>query len=130
MVGLIVFVNETSILTSCVENQLLLTSKLQKTRNKLPSLTSEYAEDGIFNADESGVYYRQLPTRYLIEKGKTCKGGKKIERTDYCFVVLQCTGGGGLKPHVIGNAARPRAFKMNNVKLDDLHVIWRYIRRG
>jgi hypothetical protein len=33
-----------------------------------------------------------------------------------------------LKPLIIGNAARPGAFKINNVNLDD-HVIWRYIRR-
>jgi 3-polyprenyl-4-hydroxybenzoate decarboxylase len=34
--------------------------------------------------------------------------------------------GGGLKPLIIGNAACPTAFKMNNVKLDDLPVIWRW----
>jgi transposase len=31
-------------------------------KHKLPSLISEYAEEDIFNADESGVFYCQLPT--------------------------------------------------------------------
>jgi hypothetical protein len=49
---------------------------------------------------------------------------EKIERMDYSFVVLQCTGE-KLKPLITGNAARPIAFKMNSMKLDDLPVIWR-----
>jgi hypothetical protein len=46
-------------------------------KHKLPSLISEYAEEDIFNADESGAFDRQLPTRTFIEKGETCKGGKE-----------------------------------------------------
>jgi hypothetical protein len=35
-----------------------------------------------------------------------------------------------LKPLIIGNTAHPRALKMNNVKLDDLPVIWRYNKKA
>jgi hypothetical protein len=58
----------------------------------------------------------------LIEKVETCKGGKKSKER---ITVLLCCNAWGekLKPLIIGNAARPTAFKMNNVKLDDLPVI-------
>jgi hypothetical protein len=41
------------------------------------------------------------------------------------ITVLFCCSAQGekLKPLITGNAAHPRAFKMNNVKLDDLPVI-------
>jgi hypothetical protein len=35
-----------------------------------------------------------------------------------------------LKPLIIGNAARPRAFKINNVELGDLPVIWPYNKKA
>ncbi|XP_021928999.1 tigger transposable element-derived protein 6-like [Zootermopsis nevadensis] len=92
-------------------------------KRKLPSLLLGYAEEDIFNADESGLFYRQHPTRSLIERRETCKGGKKSKER---ITVLLCCNSRGekLKPVVIVNAARPRAFKTNNVKLDDLPVIW------
>ncbi|XP_021934281.1 tigger transposable element-derived protein 6-like [Zootermopsis nevadensis] len=88
-------------------------------KRKLPSLLLGYAEEDISNADETGLFYRQLPTRSLIEMRDTCKGGKKCKGR--ITVLLCCNSRGAkLKPLVIGNAARPRAFKTNNVKLDDL----------
>jgi hypothetical protein len=39
-----------------------------------------YAEDNIFNEDESEVFYRQLSTLSLIENGETCKGEKKSKK--------------------------------------------------
>jgi hypothetical protein len=56
---------------------------------KLPSLTSEYAEEDIFKADESGVFYCQLPMQSFIEKVETCKGGKKLkERILFCCAAM------------------------------------------
>jgi hypothetical protein len=72
------------------------------------------------------VFYRQLPKRSFIENGETCKGGGKKSK-ERMTVLLRCNARGAkLKPLIIRNAARPRAFKMNYVKLDDLLVIWRY----
>jgi hypothetical protein len=65
----------------------------------------------------------------LIEKGETCKGGKKSKER---ITVLLCCNARGkkLKPLIIGNAARPRAFKINNVKFNGLRVIWRYNKKA
>jgi hypothetical protein len=72
------------------------------------------------------VFYRNFQ-RNFDWKRWDMQRREKIERTDYCFVVLQCTGGGGggLKPHIIVNAAHPRALKIKNLKFNYLPVIWR-----
>jgi hypothetical protein len=64
-------------------------------KHKLPSLKLECAEEDIFNADECGVFYRQLPTRFLIEKGETCKGGKKSKERITVLLCCNARGRGG-----------------------------------
>jgi hypothetical protein len=68
------------------------------------------------------MFYHQLPTRSLVEKGETCKGRKKLKER---ITVLLCCNARGekLEPVVTGNAALPRAFNINNVKLDNLRAI-------
>jgi transposase len=93
-------------------------------KQKLPHLIADYELQNIFNADESGFFYRQLPTRSLVQKGEPCKGGKKAKER---LTVLFCCSATGemLKPMVIGNAARPRAFKQANVNPKNLPVEWK-----
>jgi hypothetical protein len=50
------------------------------------------------------------------------------ELSSFCCAVMHW--GKKLEPLIIGNAARPRAFNINNVKLDDLPVIWRYNKKA
>lgn len=93
-------------------------------KRKIPSLVAEYDVSDIFNADESGFFYRQLPTRTLVKMGESCKGGKKAKER---ITVLFCCSATGekIKPMVIGNAARPRVFKQNNIDIKNLPVEWK-----
>lgn len=92
-------------------------------KRKLPSIISGYQPENIFNADESGFFYRQLPTKSLTIKGEKCKGGKKAK--DRITVLFCCSmKGEKLTPLVIGNAENPRIFKKMNVKPSDLPVLW------
>ncbi len=45
--------------------------------NKLPKLLEEYEPKDIFNADETGLFFKLLPDRTYTFKGDTCHGGKK-----------------------------------------------------
>ena len=36
-----------------------------------------YELDNIFNADEFGLFYQQLPSRCMSKKGEICSGGKR-----------------------------------------------------
>ena len=62
-----------------------------------------------FNADETAVFYRQLLRQSMVFKGESCKVGK-IAKERLNTMCCSATGD-KLKPLVIGNAARPRAFK-------------------
>ena len=69
-----------------------------------------YRLEEIFNADETGLFFRALPSRSLTVKGDDCRGGKKSK--DRISVLLACSAvGEKLTPFVIGHSARPRCFK-------------------
>ena len=57
--------------------------------SRLQSMCDGYALRDIFNADETGLFFRALPTRSLAIKGEEAKGGKKSkERVTVCWLVL------------------------------------------
>ena len=42
----------------------------------LPSLLAEYKPEDIFNADETGLFWKCLPDKTMRFKGDRCSGGK------------------------------------------------------
>ncbi len=82
---------------------------------RLSTICDGYEPKDIFNADETGLFYRALPERSLVAKGDSCKGGKKSK--DRVTVLLACSAAGEkLKPLVIGRkAANPRCFRGYNL---------------
>jgi hypothetical protein len=79
-------------------------------KSKLHLVIKECRQLNQFNADEAGLFYRQMPRKSLIQKGEKCKGGKVAKER---LSVLFCCSATGekLKPLVTGNAALPHAFK-------------------
>lgn len=45
-------------------------------KSRLPSICDGYAPADIFNADETGLFFRMLPNRSLVSKADSCKGEK------------------------------------------------------
>ena len=43
----------------------------------LPGLLNDYSPENIFNADETGLFFKCLPDWTLTFKGETCSGGKQ-----------------------------------------------------
>ena len=89
---------------------------------KLPSLLLGYQCEDVYNADESGLFFRALPDKTLALKSEKCSGGKLSKER---LTVLFCASMTGQKEKllVIGKSARPRALK--NVSIKDLPVIWK-----
>jgi hypothetical protein len=79
-------------------------------QEKLPSLLRDYNPRDIFNADETGLFFRALPNKTYSLKGEKCSGGKLAKER---LSILHCvnTAGEREKLFVIGRAARPRAFQ-------------------
>ncbi|XP_061190462.1 tigger transposable element-derived protein 6-like [Saccostrea echinata] len=46
-------------------------------KEKLPIILQTYSPDDIYNADETGIFFRMLPDKTLEFKDVDCHGGKK-----------------------------------------------------
>ena len=77
---------------------------------RLPSMCDGYSFNNIFNADETGMFFRSIPNRSMVEKGDACKGGKK-SKDRLTFLFCASAVGEKLKPLVIGKSLNPRCFK-------------------
>lgn len=94
---------------------------------KLPSIVSGYEPRDIYNADESGLFFRALPDKTMALKSEKCFGGKLSKER---LTILFCVNMVGEKEKllVIGKAARPRAFK--NVNIKDLPAFWKHNKKA
>jgi hypothetical protein len=74
-----------------------------------PKMREGYSDSNIFNADETGLFFRLTPERTLKFKGEKCVGGKLLKDS---VIVLVCTNADGTKKR--RKAENPRCLK--NVK--------------
>ena len=77
---------------------------------RVPELVAGYAQNNIWNMDETGLFWKALPDRGFGVKGKQCTGGKKSkQRFTVAFFVT--ASGEREKPIIIWKAANPRCLK-------------------
>ena len=76
----------------------------------LPMILSRYDLRDIYNADEFGLFYQQLPTKSFHLKGERCAGGKLSK---VCLTGLAASNAAGekLPMFFIEKAEKPRCFK-------------------
>ncbi|XP_060868646.1 tigger transposable element-derived protein 4-like [Metopolophium dirhodum] len=86
-----------------------------------PKLREGYTDDQIYNADETGLFYRMLPNRTLKFKGEKCSGGKMSKERLTVLVSASMTGK-KMKLIIIGKSRNPRCFK--NINSDCLPVTY------
>lgn len=70
----------------------------------------------IYNADESGLYWKLLPTKTFVSSDEKMAPGRKLAKDRLTFMV--CTNASGthkVKLLVIGKAKKPRSFKQDFV---------------
>lgn len=80
-------------------------------QNVFPDLIRNYDKDNIFNADETGVFFKCLPNKTLAFKNEKCFGGKSSKERITVMVGCNMTGSEKLKLLVIGKSKNPRCFK-------------------
>lgn len=91
--------------------------------------------DAIFNADETGLFWKMLPNKTLVHAGEATAPGRKISKER--VTVLLCANSSGtkrIKPLLIGKAKKPRSFRNKTVHLNYLHsknawIVFFYCRR-
>ncbi|XP_051161251.1 tigger transposable element-derived protein 4-like [Leptopilina boulardi] len=76
-----------------------------------PNLRKQFSDENIFNADETGLFYKMMPDRILKFKGESCSGGKMSKERITVMVTGNLTDTIKKKLLVIGKSQRPRCFK-------------------
>lgn len=95
---------------------------VEQWKEKIRLLVHNYEPCDIYNGDETGLFFRAIPSKTLCVQGDKCIGGKQSKERLTIFLCSNMTGSIE-KPMVIGKAAKPRCFK--NLYLDKLPVIWK-----
>ncbi|XP_065265437.1 tigger transposable element-derived protein 1-like [Emys orbicularis] len=82
----------------------------------------DYLPEQVFNADETGLFWKKMPNRTYISKSERQAPGFKAAKD--CVIVLFCGNAAGhlIKPGLLYRAANPRALKDKNKTL--LPVFW------
>ena len=94
----------------CGESGEVQGSTVDSWKERLPEIVSNYTKEDIWNMDETGVFWRALPSKGFGEKGKGCRGGKQSkQRITVAFFVSAA--GVKEKPIVIWKSANPRCLK-------------------
>ncbi|XP_056645814.1 tigger transposable element-derived protein 6-like [Diorhabda sublineata] len=73
-----------------------------------------YSDSDVFNADETGLFYKLTPDRTLHFKGEKCSNGKLSKERITVLVAANMSGSEKRKHFVIGKSKNPHCFK--NVK--------------
>lgn len=79
-----------------------------------PNLRRGYEDVDIFNADETGLFYRVTPDKTLKYQGEKCVGGKHSKERITVLVCANMTGSEKRKLLVVGHSRTPRCFKNCN----------------
>jgi DDE superfamily endonuclease/Tc5 transposase DNA-binding domain len=80
-------------------------------KNTLPGLLENYSPDDIYNADETGLYFKCLPDKTYTFRSEKCHGGKKSKERLTVMVCTNMFGTDKVKLLVIGKSKKPRCFK-------------------
>ena len=100
-------------LTVCGKSAEVREETVEVWHERMKGLVIGYSAQDIWNADESGCFYRSLPEKTLAPTAAQCKGGKKSENR---VTLTFCVNAAGRKepPIVIGKSVPPRCFKGQN----------------
>ena len=94
-------------------------------RKKLQELIALFDIENVYNADETGLFFRLGPNRTLATKNNRVKGTKKDKEQVTVLLCCNATGTKKIKPLVIGNIKILAASKILTHKhcLSDTPVI-------
>lgn len=110
-----------SLKTICGEASAVNMEEVEQWKGKLSAIIKGYSPENIFNADETGLFFRALPNKTWALKNEKCTSGKSSKER---LTVLLCASMTGEKvdPLIIGKAKNPRCFKGSHI--DKLPVDW------
>lgn len=94
--------------------------------NELAKIIQEggYTPDQIFNADETALFWKQMPKRTFISKSQKTAGGFKAAKDRVTLLLCSNTSGDKmLKPLLINKSLMPRALRGKDFKQLPVHFM-------
>ena len=98
------------------ESQSANLENVEEGRARCHILLAEYELDDIYNADETGLFFRLAPDQTLATKSDQAKGCKKDKERITVLFCCNASGKNKIKPLVIGKSQKPRCFNHINIK--------------
>ena len=91
-------------------------------KKQIPELIQAYEPKGIFNCDETGLYYKHSTIQSMVLPGDSCHGGKAMNER---IILLLCCSwmGEKMKLLMIGKSVRPRCLR--GVDLDMMSISYK-----
>ncbi len=87
------------------------------TAEKVPEILAEYVPSNIFNADETGLYFKGLPNRGHVLASEKAEGCKVPKDRVTILVCANMDGSEKRRLLMIGKSKRPRYFPKDITKL-------------
>lgn len=106
----------------------------RKAAEKFPEILKKtikekgFAPEQIYNIDETGLFWKKMPSRTYIAKEEKTASGFKISKDRLTLLLGGNAAGDKLKPFLVYHAATPRALK--GVDIKKLPVLWRSNRKA
>lgn len=86
-------------------------------KNILPGIIENYSPEDIFNADESGLFYKALPNGTLARTAESAKGNKS-QKIRLSLLFLCNAAGSDKKVYSIGKSKNPRCFRNKSLPIN------------
>lgn len=83
-------------------------------KNEFPKIVENYKPSDVYNADETGLFFKLMPDKTLKFKNEKCTGGKLSKERITVLLCANSDGSEKRRPLVVGRTNKPRCFK--NVK--------------
>ncbi|XP_028968680.1 tigger transposable element-derived protein 4-like [Galendromus occidentalis] len=98
----------------CGEASKVDQEEIDRWMNENERTLNEYSIKNIFNADETGFFYKMLPNRSIRFKGKACHGGEQNKERFTALLRANFEETEKMIPSIIGKIANPRCFPKKN----------------
>ena len=94
---------------------------------KIRTMTADYPLDRIFNADETGFFFRSLPNLTVTMSNEAARGGKKEKSRITAVLCANVIGTCKMSITIIGKAVQPNCFRKGDllpVIYESQHKAW------
>ena len=101
--------------------------ELEKQRNDLKQLTSQYSTRDIYNADELALFYMMLPNRTLADSSSEERGLKNSKERITVMVCCNVDGSDKQRLYVINKSRNPHCF--SSVRFNPNSIVQYYFNK-